>query len=149
MPLTENEPQFLDRVLLGHRPAVAFCQQLGAISQIWDDLVDGDKEVSSDEINAAFWRALVEVPANPFYQQHFTHLQPLIQAAITDWLDANELERGSTHEQQVAWVLRDSVGAIVVHCAYLVGGYAHMREVSLEIRRALYDESFDEYKEVL
>lgn len=141
MPLTDNESEFLDRVLLGNRDAVEFCEDLFAISQLWDDLVDGDKAVESETINAAFWCALVDLPNNPFYQMHFGTLQPLVQAAIVDWLDANDLEHGNYEARAAAYVLRDSVGAIVIHCARILGGYAHMRRISMEVRRALYDEA--------
>ena len=140
MPLHQDEQGFLRRVLLDHEEAVALCSDLFEISQVWDDLVDRDRPVDDETINRAFWRALVEVPSNPFYQRHFTTLQPLVQASIIDWLDANTLQAEGGEKRAAAYVLRDSVGALVIHCARIIGGYDYMREVSAEIRRAVYSE---------
>jgi len=138
--LTKNEPEFLNHVLLDDQAAVAFCSVLFGISQTWDDLVDRDKPVSDGDINKMMWEALITLPGNSFYQTHYGELSVLMQSAIVDWMDSNELEHGSDHNKLVAYVLRDSVTTILIHCARIVGGYEWMREVSVEIRDAIYDE---------
>lgn len=142
----KEEHDFLVEILQGNMAAVAFCENLFRISQIWDDLIDGDKEVSADTTNEAFWRALITVNENPFYFKHAQELQPLIRAAIVDWMDANALEKDGEHGQDVAFVLRDSISAIVIHCAYIIGGFPLMRQVSLAVRKRIYDESLVDYK---
>lgn len=143
--LTDDEYGFLNEALLGDQYAIEFCRSLFRISQVWDDLIDGDEAVDAESINAAFWEALVTIPLNPFYRNNFTTLQPLVQAAIIDWLAANDLERGSQQEQVVAFVLRDTLTSIITHCALIVGGYQHMRDVNPVVRRKLHDESIAEY----
>lgn len=142
----KEEHDFLVEILQGNMAAVAFCENLFRISQIWDDLVDGDKEVSADVTNEAFWRALITVNENPFYFKHAQELQPLIRAAIVDWMDANALEKDGEHWQDVAFVLRDSISAIVIHCAYIIGGFPLMRQASLVVRKRIYDETLADYK---
>lgn len=143
----KEEHDFLVEVLQGHMPAVDFCENLFRISQIWDDLVDADKPVPAERVNEAFWRALITVNENPFYFKHAQELQPLIRAAIADWLDANAMEREpDAHWQDVAFTLRDSVSAIVIHCAYIIGGYHLMRDVSMAVRKRTYDEPLAAYK---
>lgn len=145
-----NEAQFLHKALLGRRDAVEFCQLVFRISQIWDDLVDGDRGVAPDDISRAFWMALVDIPANSFYRQHFAYIHPLLAGYITDWLDANKLQTvDGDHGQNIAFVLRDSVGAIVSQCAYLIGGYEYLRKISPEIRRHIFEETLSDYKQRL
>lgn len=138
--LTDNEHAFLNRVLLGNALAVAFCEELFQVSQVWDDLYDEDKEVSKETLNRTFWSTLISLPNNPFYQQYFDVLNPLLQAAIVDWIDSNDLARGNREQKCAAFVLRDTLSSIVIHCARLVGGWDWMREISVEVREALYDE---------
>lgn len=141
-----NERAFLTRVLLGNEEAVAFMESIGAICQVWDDLID-IPGASAPRINAAFWEALIALPNNGFYQRHFDTLNPLMQSAIADWLAANELEKGSEHDKRLAYVLRDATASLAVHCARLVGGYGWMLEVNAEIRRYFMDEPIEQYLE--
>lgn len=140
-----NEHEFLNKVLLGHAPAVDYCIVLGSISQAWDDIIDGDKEITANAVNRAFFDALVTLPANPFFIQYRSLLLPVQQAIIFDWFDANQLESGDSHDKSIAFILRNSLVTIVVQCAYLVGGYEHAKEVGPEIRRYFFDETLEEY----
>lgn len=142
----KEEHDFLVEVLQGNMAAVAFCENLFRISQIWDDLVDGDKPVPTAAKNEAFWRALISVNENPFYFKHAQELLPLVRSAIVDWMDANDLERQDDHGRDIAFTLRDAIGAIVIHCAYIIGGFPLMRKVSVDVRRRIHDESLGEYK---
>lgn len=145
-----NEAEFLESVLQGHRSAIEFCQMLFRISQTWDDLIDLDNDkVSKEKINQAFWEALIGLHENVFFLQHSHELVPLMRQYIMDWLDANTLELGTDHEINIAFVLRDGIGAMVAHCAYLIGGYKWMRHVSAEVRRHIFEESLGAYKSQL
>ena len=146
--MVDAQRDFLLRVLQGNGLAVSLCETLFTISQVWDDLIDGDP-VEDDAVNEAFWLALVALPRNDFYRQHFLDLQPLVQAAITDWLTANELEVRDEGAKHLAFVLRDSLTSVVTQCALLVGGYEWMREVTPEIRLFFHDEPLNEYMEGL
>ena len=139
-----NQKELLNRVLLGDQPAIAFCETLFSISQTWDDIIEQDLYRDYD-VNRMMWEALIALPNNPFYQQYFDILNPLMQAAIIDWMDSDELCKGTKEEKVAAYVLRDSLTNIIIHCARLVGGFDWMREVSMEVRGALYDEPFDDY----
>ncbi|MFW5489148.1 MAG: hypothetical protein ACNI3A_12165 [Desulfovibrio sp.] len=131
--------------LRGDMQAVKFCDDLFALTQTWDDLVDGDREVTPETVNRAFWRALVELPQNPFYQRYMRELHPVLRGFFNDWFDANALEDGDVHERTLSFVLRDAIGGIVGQCAYLVGGYEWMRQVSPDIRRMIHDEHLEDY----
>ncbi len=143
-----EERELLTYVLKADQPAIAMIEGLAAVSQVWDDLIDKDP-VSDEQIHAAFGYLLVDLPQNPFYRRHQDYLLPLFQHFILDWQDATELEKGSDHDQSVAYVLRDSFSSLVGHCALLVGGLDWYRHVALTIRRHIFDEPLNAYKEGL
>lgn len=145
----QAEAQVLAWACCGDAQAVAFIQDLAYVSQTLDDLVDGDRAVGPGEVVEAFRRALITLPANPFYRAHFAALHPLLNHFLHDWLDATALERGDAHEQSLAFVLRDSLIGIVLACAELAGGVAWRRAVSVPVRRFFHDESLEEYSHVL
>jgi len=140
-----EQARSLQHVLRGDAEALALCDGLFRLTQIWDDLVDRDKAVAPEDVSRAFWLALVELPANPFFRRHEAELRPLLAACVTAWQDATELERGDGHERTLAFVLRDAVGGFVSHCAWLLGGYHWLRRVSPTVRRIIHDETLDDY----
>jgi hypothetical protein len=146
VPQRSNEHEFLTEVLQGHPEAVSFVEQVSRISQVWDDLVDGDSEVPGDAINAAFWESIT-LPDNTFYASHYGQLQPLLKAAMADWMAANDLELAGDHQRNLAFVLRDNLAAVVIEVARLVGGYSWMRSKAAAIREHVHAESLETYKE--
>lgn len=145
-----NEENFLTAVLKSHGPAITFCQTLFQISQTLDDLVDRDKPIDDLRIYLAFWQSLIELPGNPFYRQHELMLRPLMAAALQDWWDATQMERtGGNHEKTLSFVLRDMLTGIVIQCAGIIGGWAWMQQVSVEVRRHFHEDTLEEYLEDL
>ncbi|WXL27768.1 hypothetical protein WG219_10075 [Ectopseudomonas mendocina] len=145
MPRPE-EREFLQHVLQQQPAPILFCETLFRISQTLDDLIDRDRPVSDDMIYAAFWEALIELPANPFYRTHEPYLRPLMAAALQDWRDSVRLERsGDYHCQTLAFVLRDQLTSLVVQCAYLVGGKGWMQQVSEDVRMHFHEDSLQGY----
>ena len=141
-----NERAFLQHVLKEHCAAILFCETLFRISQTLDDLVDRDKPVADEAIYAAFWNALIELPGNPFYRAHEPTLRPLMAAALQDWRDSVTLEQyGGRHGRTLAFVLRDQLTSLVVQCAGLIGGFAWMQQVAVEIRRHFHEDKLDDY----
>lgn len=142
----QDEQQFLAYVLQGQPQAIAFCHRLYATTQVIDDLIDKDRDVSDEELFRAFWDCLFELPINPFYRQHEIYLRPILATGFQDWWDSVKLERaGDNHARHVAFVLRDSLTSVVIQCAYLIGGYDWMQEVSETIRRHAHEDTLSEY----
>lgn len=142
----DDEAKFLQSVLRGHAPAIQFCRTLFSISQTLDDLVDGDRAVPETAIISAFWKALIELPANPFYRDNEPYLRPLMAMALQDWRDSVVLERSnSEHYKTIAFVLRDQLTSLVVQCAYLIGGESWMESVGPQIRGYFHDEPLSDY----
>lgn len=143
-----SDRQFFETVLLGQEDAVDLCSMLGFVSQLWDDLIDGEPRSATD-VNKAFLLALCAIPQNRFYQAHQAELVPMMRMVIFDWIDATALEKAADRSEKdlmMAYALRDSMASFVVQVAGLVGGPAHAFAMGPSIRRALFDESFDDYK---
>lgn len=141
-----DEREFLQHVLQGQHAPILFCETLFRISQALDDLIDKDRPISDDAIYEAFWEALIELPANPFYRAHEPYLRPLMAAALQDWRDSVRLERsGKHHSRTLAFVLRDQLTSVVVQCAYLVGGRDWMQKVSEEVRLHFHEDALRDY----
>lgn len=141
----DNEDEFLIDVLRNDVQAAMFCKLLFWISQTLDDLVDRDREISNEQIIRCFWNALIELPKNQFYARNAAELLPMMEVFMQDWIDATNLEKGSEHDRHIAFVLRDTIGGIVIHVARIVGGFDWAQSRAVEIRRHIHEDSFTEY----
>lgn len=137
-----NEREWLMDVLMQCEPAVQFCLDLGAISQVWDDLID---EGHSNAVNQAFLAAMSAVPGNAFYRAHFDALHPLVTMWCVDYMASVTLESGTEHDRTIAFGIRDSYAAIVQQCAALIGGLGYAVTQAARIRRAVHDEQLSDY----
>lgn len=163
--MPERAPQavVLARWLQGQRAAIALIEDLGAITQVWDDLVDGDP-VRPEDATAAFTAALVHLWRNPFMLAHHADLVPLIEAWIWDWQAANRFE--DDYRQTVtadpdraegplparlaaSYTIRDNSAQVIVQCARLIGGWDWAVQVAPEVRAWLHCEPPDAYRDGL
>lgn len=128
----------------GDKDAVQCLVEISTISEVWDDLIDRDVALTNAEISSAFVCATIKLPNNPFYASNIAALQPLIIMTVNAWMDSEELvKRSDKKSRMLAFYMRDIGKEIVPLIAFLVGGYAHMRKVSLEIKDFFY---FDDYE---
>jgi hypothetical protein len=128
-----NFPQLLSKWLKGHREAVGMVLMIHDIVELWDDLIDRDKEPSPDDINRVFRAALIELPRNGFYQDNFAALNTLIESAIFDWHTANKFEKAGAN-LETAFGLRCTIQSVTVISARIVGGEEWAQQVNNEIR---------------
>jgi hypothetical protein len=144
-PIQDKQHEFLLLTLLGDEAAVDFCERIFEITQIWDDVIDGDS-ITELELHRAFWQALIVLPAHPFYQRHLAALAALLETTMLDYVAAVELERDpGEHSRSIAYVLRESPTTVVVYCARLVGGIDYAMKIAAEVRRYFHDETLSEY----
>jgi len=144
-----DEASFIHSALQGDVDAIDFCNIIFRASQVLDDLIDRDKPVTDDQIIATFWNILIDLPQNPFYRRHVDTLVPMMQVFLRDWMDATRLETMGDHEQNIAFVLRDTIGGLVIHVAALVGGYEWANTHAVSIRQHVFEDSLVAYKEEL
>lgn len=133
--------------MLGDQEAFRVALALSTIAETWDDLLDGDRKVSEDEINTAFIAALVGLQSNQFFVRHSASLLPLMIATINAYLDANRFEKADDEKlRMMAFHLRNMGVDITIAITLLVGGFDHMRAVSAEIRQFFAHESYREWE---
>ena len=137
-------------VLRGNEPAAQFFFLLRDVLHFWDDLIDQDHPVDAEAINRAMFKALVLLPANPFYRANFDAFAPVLVNAIANWHAANEFEAEDDERKlQIAFVTRSDYANLLILAAYLVGGYEWMREVTPAIREFWTSEDYPAYLENL
>lgn len=145
-----TETEFLADVLKGDQAAIRFIEAVSRVSQVIDDLYDQDAEVGRDDVSLLLINTMHTLQRDPFYQQNFMELQPVIEQSMIDWLTANQFEAGdSDHLKTLAFVLRDNVYALVITCAKILGGIMYAIEVAPKVREFVHDETLSEYLEGL
>ena len=119
----------------GNQSAVDFLVALSSIAELWDDLVDKDKQPSRKEIDAVFWNALVTLPTNEFFNANRSFLMPLVIQSINAWQDSVELENGNTNDRAYALTLRIISLQIAPMIVLLLRGKEAMRDLSTDMWR--------------
>ena len=131
----------------GNQAAVDTVLALSTIAEVWDDLHDGDAQVSAEMVNRAFTLAMVKLQVNDFYKANESLFYALTVTAINAWLDANELQRSENQsERMMAFYLRNFGIEIVMMAIFRSGGWEHLRRVSLEVRAFFDHEEFVVYE---
>jgi hypothetical protein len=130
--------------------ALKFVLDYSDAVELWDDLIDKDKEIDEQQVMRVFTNLLTAMPLNPFFNQHKSVFIPLIQASINAWFDSLNLEKGSDNDKAMAYMLRWYSHEAFIYTIFITRGYDYMRSVSLEVRRFFTGhESLDEYRRKL
>jgi len=133
--------------LKGNAEAVAFFDGMTKVAQVWDDMIDRDRQSTPAEINEAFWQALVLMPRNAFYRAHFAELAPLVASAIVNWHGANALEQeGSDADLDIAFATRGEYVNLLLQSALLIGGVEWAVAVAPVVRRHCHSEGREKYR---
>ena len=140
-----------DRQLIewvGDVDAVRFFLDFSHFVEIYDDLVDQDKPISTGDLNYALFAVLCYMPSNPFFLQHRLTLTPLIFTSINAWADANEFQHGTMSEKALAYGLKGGCVEVLLSIISITRGVEYMRSVSAEVRRmVMAHEAFEKYLE--
>lgn len=149
--LSDSWKEDRDRVILnwlgGNKDAFDLLFILNDASEMWDDLIDKDKEVKEDMIHHVFTELIMKLPNNPFFIQHRAYLVPLLFSAIVSWRTANVLEKGSRSERALSYTLRSVDLQILLGMIHIIKGHAAAIALSPEIWRTFVsrNDSIDEY----
>jgi len=132
---------------LGNQDAVQCFVMISSAAETWDDLADGDVEVSKQRLDGAFTDLFLRLTGNPFFQAYHAEIRPILAVAINAWQDSEELRQGSRTERHWAFVLRNLGLELIPLFAWLLGGYEHMRRVSQEARQFFMHETYAEWEQ--
>ena len=120
------------KLVLNDENAIQMCLHLFKISQIWDDLHDGDS-VDNNGLSDVFKMILVDLPDNPFYDKFRFQLRPLILSTILQWETANLMEAAKESPDK-SYMLRAGIYGIFHMCVY----FAHGSEVAKKAGPIIY-----------
>lgn len=126
---------------------IAGCIQ---VTEVWDDLIDGDREVTRDQVTEAFTLALVEIPSNPLYAKYGAAIRVVLTGAIAAWLDSDKLRDDDVTGAEdliTAHVIRYQILDVALHLLIELHGWRYAREHSTEIRRLFRTETLPEFVE--
>lgn len=129
-----NDIEFLSYAMQGDTDAVGLIMSVVKIADVWDNLIDGDKPVSKEEINEAFWLACVDLPRNPVFRKYQLDITTVFSTGIINWMVANRLQSGDDHAKQIAHVTRYSISDVSLYLATAIGGPIWAAEVGPELR---------------
>lgn len=110
--------------------------------QVFDDMADGDHP-DRDSLDTAIADTLVNMPGNPFFQQHWQALLPLLAVQILKWQASDRKERAGEADE-VSFVWRAGFYDIVLAVVQLVHGEAVALDVCDKVA-SLYGEKFPAY----
>ncbi len=136
--------QFVHSVVNGDALATQFLIDMLNVLHFWDGLAHG----LIADAQAALWAAVIDLPKNPFYRQHFETLHPLVQASVLDMLTAQALEanpKASEQELTVAFIARQSWASLLLICASLTNGPRQAAQMGAQIRLFVHGEGFAAY----
>jgi hypothetical protein len=104
-------------------------------AQLIDDLFDEIEYWKSENTYELAQLLLVDMPSNSFFHAHKLTLLPLHVTVLNAWRDSNDWkDSGDAPRKLHALVMCEQISDIMILVAYLIGGYKHMRKVSLKVR---------------
>lgn len=143
---TMNDHDFLTKAFRGNADAVNLTLLFSRVSHVWDDLVDLDKVVEERTINQTFYAMLIEMPSNPFFQQHMKLLLPIMAIGAMNYEIANTYEKsGNVERLNLAHVLRYSVADVATAIALIIGGPDWVRMIGPELRQHCQPDTLSNY----
>lgn len=143
----DTRDALLDKWLGGNAEAVDFVVRLGEISELWDDLIDRDTEITASRINDGFTFLLSDLFMHPFYQRFSASLQALMMLCVNAYRDSERLAaRDECLEDRIyAFTLRMYFIDIIIFASMITVGPALAREYSIVIRDFFYHDDFDRW----
>lgn len=132
--------------MLGNEDACAILRQVSHIAEVWDDLVDGDKMPEQGAVTHAFEAAMVRLQTNRLFMANHAMFIGVIVLSINAWHDSNAWQHETGWKRHQAFFLRNLGIELAMLCAFVVGGYDHMRGVSLAMREFFHHENYEEWQ---
>lgn len=131
---------------IGDQVAINWLLDYFDVCELFDDLIDKDKEISDERVVRALWESMVDMPTNPFFRANSHILLPVISLGINYWLDANDLEKaGDDRSLHIAFVIRNVYTGITQTVIECVKGRTAMRKISHEVIDFFGIETLQEY----
>ncbi len=136
MVLQKDYLNLLKEVADNDEHAFNYLVAMSKILRVWDDLYDGDKVVSKEDIDEVFCLLTFELGINPFFVAHRKELESFMVIAWNAWRDANNARLSDDPILKSAgWFYRNYCCEIDILVAFLVGGKSHVDKVGEMCRK--------------
>jgi len=130
----------------GNKAALDMALCLARLSNLVDDLVDKDVNVTTENICEAFLSCLVELPSNPFYAAMQKEIAPMWLPVFSAFETATEFEKKADKEGlERGHMLRYMPGMIISHAIIRCVGYQKAREYVPLMWKVVANERLDDY----
>ena len=138
----ELQHQALQRACLNRADAMDFLKRWSDYVHAIDDIED---EETTPEFRLQTFILALELYTHPFFLQHAAALKQVVYSATNLYADAVAWEKSKVEWQRgfADWA-RHSGAEMVLAVAGIVGGYAHMRSISPELRTVNWSEHHGE-----
>lgn len=139
----------LNRIFQEDANAVDLFMGVLAVSDVWDDLIDGTRAVTHEQINDAFLQALVVLPSNPHFVRFGPQLRGAMTGAVLAWMDSDalRLQPANPDDLLAAHVLRYQIVDIALVLLVELFGWRYAHENAVTLRRLFRRESFKQFME--
>ncbi len=133
-------------VCKGNTEAVDFLNRWSAYAHGVDDLID---ETTDNEFKIALFARAIEIYSHPFYLKNLIALRQVALHANNMFADSVAWEKSDVKWQKdfADWG-RHAATEMVIAVANIIGGYDHMRAVSLEMRKLCYTQHHKDGKPI-
>jgi len=125
----------LAEVSRGDKDAYGYMRLWIKATRLIDDLFDETDAWTDENTYELAQMLLVELPANVFFHTNSVVLLPHHLTVLNAWRDSNDWKKSNDKARELhAFVMCEQTADIFILVAYLIGGYKHMRKVSLMVR---------------
>lgn len=134
----------------GLEDAVDLIEDCISVTEVWDDLIDGDRQVTSEMITHAFTLALVKIPSNPLYTRYGATIRVALTGAILGWIDSDAMRGDRTMGAEdviTAHVVRYQIVDVALQLLVELRGWSFATIYSPELRRMYRAETLREFVE--
>lgn len=135
------EASFADRICLGNESAKHFLILWGHYVHAIDDIQD---EETTAEFRLKTFALAIDIYTHPFFKEHEAALKQVAVNCTNAYADCVAWEKSEVPwQKEFADHYRHFGCEMPLAIASILGGYAHMRSVSLEFRTACYIDHHD------
>lgn len=123
---------------MGDADALSFVIAFHSYCHQIDDLIDGDTAYNPENVLKVLMAANT-LYSTPFYLANAWRLQPVIAMITNTYADSVAWETSDEPwKQRVADVIRQCGNDMILSVAWILGGWSHVRSISLRLREAAY-----------
>lgn len=123
--------------------AIEWLLMMWDISQLFDDVVDGDP-ITGRDLDTLIYTSLISTQVHPFFAEYALVLRPVVALTILKWKGSDTAERAG-HASAKSYMWRAAYYDLVLMVVNICHGYGLAMENAHRVMD-LYGESFADYE---